>query len=158
MLSLVNSHTNATSKRWHLWEIDLRFALNSTPGRFLPLYARWRPRAPLRVVRLGRSTYQSGQLRMVHPREWSTLGRPRMGEVHSGWSTYERGPLRAVRHASSGRFSFPSIPDTLGVFAYSFYIVYRQSPQGPVDPSLRALSGRLKVTVRRHKLNKYSLL
>ena len=31
MVSLVNSHTNATSKRWHLWEIDLRFALNSTP-------------------------------------------------------------------------------------------------------------------------------
>ena len=32
MVSLVNSHTNAVSKRWHLWEIDLRFALNSTPG------------------------------------------------------------------------------------------------------------------------------
>jgi len=32
MVSLVNSHTNATLKMWHLWEIDLRFALNSTPG------------------------------------------------------------------------------------------------------------------------------
>ena len=32
MVSLVNSHTNATSKRWHLWEIDLRFVLISTPG------------------------------------------------------------------------------------------------------------------------------
>ena len=32
MVSLVNSHTNATSERWHLREIDLRFALNSTPG------------------------------------------------------------------------------------------------------------------------------
>ena len=32
MVSLVNSHTNAISKRWHLWEIDLRFALNTTPG------------------------------------------------------------------------------------------------------------------------------
>ena len=32
MVSLVNSHTIATSKRWHLFEIDLRFALNSTPG------------------------------------------------------------------------------------------------------------------------------
>ena len=32
MVSLVNSHTNATSKRRHLWEIDLRFALNPTPG------------------------------------------------------------------------------------------------------------------------------
>ena len=27
----------------------------------------------------------------------------------------------------------------------------------PVDPSFRALSGRLKFTVRRHTLNKYSL-
>ena len=32
MVSLVNSHTHATSKRQHLWDIDLRFALNSTPG------------------------------------------------------------------------------------------------------------------------------
>jgi hypothetical protein len=32
MVSLVNSHTYSTLKRWHLWEIDLRFALNSTPG------------------------------------------------------------------------------------------------------------------------------
>ena len=33
MVSLVNSHTNATSKRWHLWEMDKRFALNSSAGR-----------------------------------------------------------------------------------------------------------------------------
>ena len=32
MVSLVNSCTNATSKKWHLCEIDTRFALNSTPG------------------------------------------------------------------------------------------------------------------------------
>ena len=32
MVSSVNSRTNATSKRWLLWEIGLRFALNSTPG------------------------------------------------------------------------------------------------------------------------------
>ena len=32
MVSLVNSHTNSTSKRWHQRESDLRFALNSTPG------------------------------------------------------------------------------------------------------------------------------
>ena len=32
MVSLVNYHANATSKRWHLWEINLRFGLNSTPG------------------------------------------------------------------------------------------------------------------------------
>ena len=40
--------------------------------------------------------------------------------------------------------------------AYRFYIVYRQSLLGPVDPSFRALSGRLKFTVRRHKFNKDS--
>jgi hypothetical protein len=27
----VNSHANGTLKRWHLWKIDLRFTLNSTP-------------------------------------------------------------------------------------------------------------------------------
>jgi len=31
------------------------------------------------------------------------------------------------------------------------------SSLGPVDPSLRALSGRLKFTVRRHKFNRDSL-
>jgi len=33
MVSLVNSHTNATSIGWHLWEIDLRFAPGLPPGR-----------------------------------------------------------------------------------------------------------------------------
>jgi len=32
MVSLINSNANATSKKWHVWEIDLRFALNSTAG------------------------------------------------------------------------------------------------------------------------------
>ena len=32
MVSLVNSHTNATITRWHLWEIDLRFAPGLPPG------------------------------------------------------------------------------------------------------------------------------
>ena len=31
IVSLVNSHTNATSKRWHLWEIELRFAPGLPP-------------------------------------------------------------------------------------------------------------------------------
>ena len=35
VFSLVNSHTNATSKWQHLWKIDLRGALNSTPGSTL---------------------------------------------------------------------------------------------------------------------------
>ena len=33
----------------------------------------------------------------------------------------------------------------------------KDSLNGPVDPSFRAISGRLKLTVRRHKFNKYSL-
>ena len=32
MVSLVNSHTNATGIRWHLCEIELRFAPGLTPG------------------------------------------------------------------------------------------------------------------------------
>ena len=32
MFSRVNSHSNATSQRWHLWEIDLRFAHGLPPG------------------------------------------------------------------------------------------------------------------------------
>ena len=28
-----NFHASATSSSWHLWKIDIRFALNSTPGR-----------------------------------------------------------------------------------------------------------------------------
>ena len=38
-----------------------------------------------------------------------------------------------------------------------FYIVYRYSLLGPVDPSCRALSERLKLTVRRHKFKHDSL-
>ena len=37
-------------------------------------------------------------------------------------------------------------------------ILYRRSPLGPVNPSFRALSGRLKFTVRRHKFNKDSII
>ena len=32
MVSLVNSHANAIRTGWHLWEIDLRFALGLPPG------------------------------------------------------------------------------------------------------------------------------
>ena len=41
--------------------------------------------------------------------------------------------------------------------AQSAVWMYRQSPLGPVDPSFRALSGRLKFTVRRQKFNKDAL-
>ena len=40
----------------------------------------------------------------------------------------------------------------------TFFIVHRQSPLGPVDPSFRALSRRLKFMFRRHKFNKDSPL
>ena len=32
MVALVNSDTNATSKRWHLWELELGFAPELPPG------------------------------------------------------------------------------------------------------------------------------
>jgi len=51
MVSSVNTHTNATSKRWHLWEIDLRFAPGLPPGWLgvrsqLESCARSAPRTP----------------------------------------------------------------------------------------------------------------
>jgi len=36
MVSLVNSHTNATRIGWHLWEIDFRFASGLPPGWLPP--------------------------------------------------------------------------------------------------------------------------
>jgi len=45
MISLVNSHTNATRIGWHLWEIDFRFAPGLPPGwtcpRARPFRERW---------------------------------------------------------------------------------------------------------------------
>ena len=38
-----------------------------------------------------------------------------------------------------------------------FFTVHLQSPLGPVDPSFRALSGRLEFMVRCHKFKKDSL-
>jgi len=50
------------------------------------------------------------------------------------------------------------VPPSCTLFlAYRFYIVNRQSPLGPEDSSFRALSGRRKLTVRRHKSNEDSL-
>ena len=64
------------------------------------------------------------------------------------------------------------LPDTI-VFSYTrypcygtamssfvanrFFIVHRQSPLGPVDPSFQALSGRLEFPVRLHKFSKDSI-
>jgi hypothetical protein len=50
------------------------------------------------------------------------------------------------------------VPPACSLFvADRLYIVYRRSPLGSVHPSVRALSGRLKFTVRRHKFNQDSL-
>ena len=34
MVALVNSHSNATSRKWHLWEIDLIFVRGLPQGGF----------------------------------------------------------------------------------------------------------------------------
>ena len=64
-------------------------------------------------------------------------------------------PMRCV--LTPRRFDYPCYLRSLFV-ALRFFIVHLQSPLGPVDPSFRALYGRLKFTVRRHKFNKDSLI
>ena len=59
-----------------------------------------------------------------------------------------RHPARLAELRRGGR----GAPLALDV-AYMFYIMYRQSPLGPVDLSFRALPGRLKFKVRRHDSN-----
>ena len=68
MVSLVNSHTNATRIGWHLWEIDLRFAPGLPPG--------WGRREALRELRSNAKQFQGGlvfkaRILLCH----STLGR-----------------------------------------------------------------------------------
>ena len=43
------------------------------------------------------------------------------------------------------------------LLAGNTFIVYRQSPLGPIDPSFQALFGCLKLTFRRHNFNKDTL-
>jgi hypothetical protein len=55
----------------------------------------------------------------------------------------------------------PRLDDSSPAFiACGFQVVHRVSSSflGPVDPLFRAISGRLKLKVRRHKSNKHSLL
>jgi len=100
----------------------------------------------------------------TRPRRTTTTSTPRTGIA--------RPPRAAGRYLETGqRFPPPLCSYSSGLkllqiahigalllgslfVAYRLYIVYRQSPLGPVDPSFRALSGRLKCTVRRHKLIK----
>ena len=52
MVSLVNPHSNATSRRWHLWEIDLRFA-SGLPAGWIRDLGKAAVHAPRDVVALG---------------------------------------------------------------------------------------------------------
>ena len=66
MVSLVNSHRNATRIGWHLWEIDLRFAPELPPGRG--------ERAP-RMRALGTLSPEAGpSFEPFHPRRARPLG------------------------------------------------------------------------------------
>ena len=67
MVSLVNSHTHATRFGWHLWEIDLRFALNSTPGWGGALT--WRVRRGPRRARSDDASGEEGVVRAPGERE-----------------------------------------------------------------------------------------
>ena len=53
MISLVNSHTNATRIGWHLWEIDLRFAPGLPPGWVVDLLRARSSSAALLLAMLG---------------------------------------------------------------------------------------------------------
>ena len=67
-----------------------------------------------------------------------------------------------VTHRRQSDLAGPSEVRPAGTWCVSFvrrlWVVYRVSStlSGPVDPSLQALSGRLKCTVQLHKFNKYS--
>ena len=67
-------------------------------------------------------------------------------------------PLLLGQRRGEGHHQPPHV-NLLGAdrLADRLYIVYRRSPLGPVDPSFRALSGRLTFTVRRNKFNQDSL-
>jgi hypothetical protein len=57
-----------------------------------------------------------------------------------------------------GLVTDPLTPPAVALFvALRSYIVYRQGPLGPVDPSFQALSGRIQFTFRRHEFKKDSL-
>ena len=56
-------------------------------------------------------------------------------------------------------YSEPSFAHAeLGLGAWTHHKSVASLLLGPVDPSFRALPGRLKFTIRRHKFNKDSLL
>jgi hypothetical protein len=84
MVSLVNSHSNATSRRWHLLEIDLRFAPRLPP---------WWCRQPVGTSGCCSGSAHAGTAR-THHQERDTLH-----------STYDVGPrgLRASREGSKCR-------------------------------------------------------
>ena len=84
VVSLINSHTNATSKRWHLWEIDLKFTLNSTPGWKSPFSSSLNYAGVCRIP-ASCGTYQGSQQRGSAPtmREGVEVGAD-ISEIYSG--------------------------------------------------------------------------
>ena len=60
-------------------------------------------------------------------------------------------------HSLESRSVYELYLSSLFVAYDRFFIVHRQSPLVPVDPSFRALSGRVEFMVRRHKFNKDNL-
>ena len=70
MVSLVNSHPNATSRRWHLWEIDFRFAPGLPPGWSRRLLESWRAREGPGIID---TAYQlNGFSQVISPTKSST--------------------------------------------------------------------------------------
>ena len=77
-----------------------------------------------------------------------------------GWLLRPSRPTRSIRRArkqAGGGRDRSDGAGTEGGESEKDQLPVGSGPLGPVDPSFRALSGRLNFTVRRHKCNKDSL-
>ena len=111
MVSLVNSHTNATRIEWHLWEIDLRFAPGLPPGwthahhsRVRSDHPRERPADPPSVCRwCNARTSETGTATgcCISWDAWlPSLLLPRYPGLLGGYLIYERNLSLLVRNLS----------------------------------------------------------
>ena len=106
-------------------------------------------------------------------RDFASMSGPSPSEMSLQWRSGRSSLCNGIRLAVRDSFSTPNgsgrsgggVRDQRRTAARiprpgydSFFIVHRQNPLGPVDPSYRALSGRVKFMVRRHKFNKDSSL
>jgi len=97
MVSLANSHSNATSWRQHLWKIDLRFAPGLPPGRTpKPLYGylAHKKTPPLRTTVW---PYAEGYCRVQ-----GGLGSRKLRSPPSGWGVGNREWRSSLWFASEG--------------------------------------------------------